>query len=367
MKWSFSIARIAGIDVKVHATFFLLLAWVALWYWQQGGSLAAAMDGVAFIIVLFACVVAHEFGHALTARRYGVATRDITLLPIGGVASMEAMPENPRQQIAVALAGPAVNFAIALVIYLFFLPAEPADLVVQTDADASAGALLAGYSFAERLLFINLMLGTFNLLPAFPMDGGRVLRAVLSLFMPAVRATRAAANVGQGLAIVLGLLGLLGNPFLILIALFVWIGATGEASYAEMKSAISNVPVTRAMLTEYHTVAESDALGEVADLTLKGSQKDFPVKRGKAIVAVLTQQDLLRGLREAGELGVVSRYMSDAVAEVRADELLEDVLERLRATSCRIVAVVRDGETIGIVNIDNLIELIALNNAVTRE
>jgi Zn-dependent protease/predicted transcriptional regulator len=360
MKWSFSIGHVADIDVRVHATFFLLLLWIGYFYWVQTGDMAQVLDGLVFIIALFVCVVLHEFGHALTARHYGIRTRNITLLPIGGVAAMESMPSDPRQEIAVAIAGPMVNFLIAFIIYLF-LPAAP-DPVLGTPAmevDDPIGAM----SFAERLLFINLVLGIFNLLPAFPMDGGRILRAAMSLFMPAVKATRAAASIGQALAIGLGILGLMGNPFLILIALFVWIGAAGEAGYAEMKSAISRIPVTRAMLTDYDTVTPSDSLGHVVELTLRGSQKDFPVMDDGRVIAVITQQDLLRGLRDAGELGVVTQYMTEGVAQARFDEPLEDVVERLRSASCTMVAVTRDGRTIGIVNYDNLIELITLHNA----
>ncbi|KAA3623570.1 MAG: site-2 protease family protein, partial [Proteobacteria bacterium] len=195
MKWSFSIGRFAGIDVRVHATFFLLLLWVAFIYWQQSRDVAVVLDGVAFIVVLFACVVLHEFGHALTARHYGIKTRDITLLPIGGVASMESMPKNPRHEIAVAIAGPMVNFVIALVIYMF-LPADPQN-AINLSSEEQAGDLIGQLTFGERLVFVNLVLGIFNLLPAFPMDGGRVLRAFLSFFLPPVRATRTAATVGQ--------------------------------------------------------------------------------------------------------------------------------------------------------------------------
>jgi Zn-dependent protease/predicted transcriptional regulator len=365
MKWSFTIARIAGIDVRIHMTFFLLLLWIAFSYWQQTHDFNQVVSGVGFIISLFVCVVLHEFGHALTARHYGVVTRNITLLPIGGVASMESMPKNPRHEIAVALAGPLVNFAIAGILLLLL----PSGTLV-TNPESLGGdetVTLGGGSFAENLLYINLLLGIFNLLPAFPMDGGRVLRAVLNLFMPSTRATRTAASIGQGFAIALGLLGLLGNPFLILIALFVWIGAAGEASYAQLKSAISHVPVTRAMLTDYETVLESDSLGHLVTLTLKGSQKDFPVARNDEIVGVLTQSDLLRGLRESGELGVVSRYMSQDVARARANEGLEDVVERLRSSTCKLVAVVDGGKTIGIVNYDNLIELVAMNTAMHKD
>ncbi|MFP5344289.1 MAG: site-2 protease family protein, partial [Gammaproteobacteria bacterium] len=231
MKWSWKLTRIAGIDVYVHATFFLLLIWLAWSYWLMMGALSAVLSGVGFILALFVCIVLHELGHALTARRYGIRTRHITLLPIGGVASMERMPSDPRQEIRVALAGPAVNVAIALALWGWlrasngWVPPEQLGL--------------AGGPFLQRLMIVNLFVAGFNLLPAFPMDGGRVLRAALALRMDYARATRVAASLGQGLALALGFLGLFINPFLLFIALFVWIGAAAEASATQIKSALA--------------------------------------------------------------------------------------------------------------------------------
>ncbi len=361
MKWSFKLGRVAGIDIQIHVTFFLLLLWVALLYWQQNGDIYQVIQGVGFIVALFACVILHEFGHALTARHYGIGTRSITLLPIGGVASLESMPKNPRHEILIALAGPAVNLAIALLLWIL-TPPEIEQLVIETDS-LNPEIVIHG-SFIERLIFVNLILAIFNLLPAFPMDGGRVLRAGLSLFMPHLSATRVAASVGQGFALALGLVGLMSNPVLIFIALFVWIGAAAEAGYAQMKSALSKVPASRAMLTDFQTVVETDSLGHAVTLTLQSSQKEFPVARGNAIVGVLTQESLLAGLRQSGESGVVAQFMSKDVAEARVDEPLDEVVERLHSSSCRIVAVMDGNAPAGIINYDNLLELIAMNNAI---
>lgn len=224
MKWSFHLARIAGIDLRVHATFFLLLAWFGFVYYAEGGAVAV-FTGLSFIILLFLCVILHEFGHALAARAYGINTPDITLLPIGGIARLERMPEKPWQELVVALAGPAVNvviaFALFLVIGRFLAPAD-------FRAIAEGGSNLL-----PKLLAINVMLVAFNLLPAFPMDGGRVLRALLAMRLKHARATRIAAAVGQVVAVLFALLGLFGgNPFLLFIAVFVFFGARAEASFA---------------------------------------------------------------------------------------------------------------------------------------
>ena len=233
--WSWKLARIAGIDVYVHATFFMVIAWIALVYWNQNGTVVAVIDGVGYILTLFACVVLHEFGHALTAARYGIRTRDITLLPIGGVARLERMPEVPVQELWVALAGPAVNVVIALLLFVWLQASgnwESADRV---------GVATGG--FLERIMLANVYLVGFNLLPAFPMDGGRALRALLATRMEYTRATSRAALVGQGMAIVFAFIGLQGNPILIFIALFVWIGAGQEASMTQMKSALAGIPL----------------------------------------------------------------------------------------------------------------------------
>src|SRR5689334_24475590 len=271
MKWSWKIGTVAGIGLNVHATFFLLVAWVGITYWIQAGS-AAALEGVAFILALFACVVLHELGHALTARRFGIRTRDITLLPIGGVSRLERIPDDPRQEVWVSLAGPAVNVAIAAALYAWLL-------LSQTLRPLSA-LTMAGGPFLERLLLVNVSLAVFNLLPAFPMDGGRVLRALLAMRMDYVRATQVSAHVGQAMALVFGLLGLFTNPFLVFIAFFVWIGAAQEASVVQMRTAMSGIPVSRAMLTDFHSVAPDDPAKRVLELILAGSQEDFPVVDG---------------------------------------------------------------------------------------
>jgi len=219
-----------GIPVFLHWTFFLLLGFVALSQLVASGSPLAALVGVIFVSAIFGCIVLHELGHALMARRFGIRTRDVTLLPIGGIARLEKMPDNPRQELWVALAGPAVNVVIAgvLGIWLLLIGLVP------------GGALsFAGGSFAARLMLVNLALVAFNMLPAFPMDGGRVLRAVLAQRMGYVEATDLASRVGRGMAVVFGVVGLLWNPMLVLIALFVWFGAGQEAEMVRRRAAFS--------------------------------------------------------------------------------------------------------------------------------
>ncbi len=355
MKWSWKLVRFAGIDVYVHATFFILILWIGLSYWQIEGTLAAVVNGIGFILALFVCVVLHEFGHALTAKRYGIRTRHITLLPIGGVAAMERMPDDPKQEIAVALAGPAVNVVIAFGLWLW---------LAVTNALVPMDQLsLTGGPFIERLMVINIVLAVFNLVPAFPMDGGRVLRAALALRMNHNRATQLAAKIGQGLALWLGLLGLLYNPFLIFIALFVWIGAAAEAGMEQVKSTLTGITVGHAMLTDFQVLSPSDPLSKVIELTLLGSQKDFPVLRDGEMVGVLQQDDLLKGLQQAGELARVAEWMQETVQSAQVDEPLEKVLQRLQSCHCSLLSVIDAGRLVGIVNLDNIMELIAIQTA----
>lgn len=229
MSWSWKIGRIAGIDVQVHYSFLLLLGWVTLTHYGVHGDLGEAIHGLVFIVALFALVVLHELGHALAARRYGIRTRDITLLPIGGVARLEGMPKDPMQELLVALAGPAVNVVLAAGLY--------AVLALGQGLTPAGSVLRVGGSFLDQLLWLNVSLAVFNLLPAFPMDGGRVLRAFLAMRLDRVRATQVAAAMGQAMALVLAVLGFFFNPFLILIALFVWFGAAQEASQVRSPAA----------------------------------------------------------------------------------------------------------------------------------
>ena len=297
MRWSWRVGRIAGIDLYVHATFLLLLAWIAIQEYSQGAAAIAA--SMLYILSLFAIVVLHELGHALTARRYGIKTRDITLLPIGGVARLERMPRDPRQELLVAVAGPAVNIVLAVVFYAIVRVSGP----VPSSELYYIDVLTSARVFLYQLAGVNVVLALFNLLPAFPMDGGRVLRALLAIRMNNyTRATDIAARVGRALALVLGIVGLYyftTNPFWVLIALFVWMGAGSEAAAVQTSATLDGVPIEDLMIREVHTLSPHDPLSRAVQLTLDGSQQDFPVvDDSSALVGVLTRADLLQALAE---------------------------------------------------------------------
>ena len=308
MKGSLKLGRILGINVYVHLTFFLLLGFLGVAHGMSGRSLEAALTGLLFFTGLFACVLLHEYGHALAARKYGIATRDITLLPIGGVARLERMPDKPSQELVVALAGPLVNGIIAAGLFL--------GLTLTGTWQPLASLTTTSGNLLERLLAVNVFLVLFNLLPAFPMDGGRVLRSLLAMRLDYARATRIAARIGQGMALVFGFLGLFTNPMLLLIALFVWVGAAQEAAAAAMKASFTGVTVRDAMLTDFRALSPQDSLGDVTKLLLAGSQTDFPVADGGRVVGILDHAALFEALRERGDLAPVGDVMRSAYRHV---------------------------------------------------
>ena len=358
MKWSWKIGQFAGIGVYVHATFLLLVGWVAVVQWLNERSLPATLAVLGFILALFGCVVLHEFGHALTAARYGIATRDITLLPIGGLARLERMPDDPRQEFWVALAGPAVNVAIAGVLYAWLgLTGQQAEVEQLNMAEGP---------FLVRLMAVNILLVLFNLLPAFPMDGGRVLRAFLAMRMDYTRATNIAANVGQAMAFVFGFIGLFSNPFLVFIALFVWMGAQQEASLTGLKASLAGITVSRAMVTDYRTLAPGHTLRDAAQEILAGSQHDFPVIDGDSVVGVLTRKHLIGALTQTGLDTPVTSVMTRDFQVVRPSDMLESAFLQLRNCQCRTMPVVQNGALVGLFTMDNLGEFLSIQSALSH-
>jgi len=358
MGWSLPIFRIAGIQLRIHVTFVLLIAWLAFGYYAQGGSPAAA-EGVIFVLLLFLCVVLHEFGHALAAKAFGINTPDITLLPIGGVARLERMPEEPKQELLIAVAGPAVNVVIAL--GLFVAGGSFINPFVNPAAPERVGLV-------SQLLIINVLLVAFNLLPAFPMDGGRVLRALLATRMSYARATQIAATVGQGFAFVFGFIGLIWNPFLIFIALFVYIGASQEAALAQMKDVSRRFPVSSAMVREFRTLPEDATLEEAVDALLATSQHDFPVVDETGNVAgVLTRHDLIAALRKNDPALRVGDVMRRNIPTVTTGTRFEEAFRIMQECNCPAVPVLDSMKRlVGLLTPENVTELMMVQSAMPR-
>lgn len=308
--------------------------------------------GIVLILAVFGTVVLHELGHALAARRFGVRTLDITLLPIGGVARLERFPDKPREQLVVALAGPAVNVAIALVL-LGLLS------VLHGPLDLDAGNL-SGAPFLAQLMWINVALAAFNLLPGFPMDGGRVLRAILAMRLPPERATQTAAQVGQVVAVIFGFVGLLVNPFLVVIAAFVWFGARSERSHSMMKVALEGLSVHDGMITRFETLSPTDALQHVVEIALAGFQRDFPVTEGGRLVGAVAFADVLRGLGDSGPPLTVGQVMRSQPPTVTSSAPLAGALSQLQQPESQVLIVLDEGRVVGLLAAESLQQLVAV-------
>jgi Zn-dependent protease/CBS domain-containing protein len=354
MRWSLTIGRFGGAAVKIHVTFVLLLAWIGFSGWLQAGP-RAALDSVVFIALLFACVVLHEFGHVLTARRYGVVTTEVVLLPIGGVAKMERMPEKPSQELAIAIAGPLVNLAIAAAL-LFVAGAIGMDDLARLDDPK--------VSLIGRLAAANLFLAVFNLVPAFPMDGGRVLRALLAMKFGRARATRVAASIGQAFAFALGFLGLFGNPLLLFIAVFVYVAAAGEAQTTGFHESARGLTAAQAMETRFAAVPIDARLADAVDALLAAADTEFPVTDafGKP-VGLLLRQDILEALKKRDRDAAIADFMRAPVETIRASAPLEEAVDRFARRDLSGLCVVDgDGVLIGLLTRQNLAELVMIRS-----
>ena len=355
MRWSIAIGSVAGTAIKIHITFILFLAWIAFSAWMRGGP-AAALDGTLFMVLLFVCVVLHEFGHIVAARRYGIGTPEVTLLPIGGVASLQRLPSEPAQELVVALAGPAVNLVIGLALIAALGSAHFGDLERIDDPKLS----LLG-----RLAIANIFLVVFNLIPAFPMDGGRVLHALLAMRVGAARATEIAARIGQALAFGLGFLGLFGNPLLLFIAIFVYIAAGAEGQMSAAQQALKGVSAGEAMETRFTTLSIDDNLAHAVDALLATAQNEFPVVDafGKP-AGLVTREDILTAVRQHGGEEPASNFMRSGVQSVRPATPVESLFERLQDPKATALYVTdADGKIVGLLTRQGLGEVMMIRAA----
>ena len=359
IRGSWKIGEFAGIGVYIHATFLILVVWVLFVYWTASHTIRGMVSGLLLTLALFACVVLHEFGHALTARHYGIRTRDITLLPIGGVSRLERMPDEPKQEFYVAFMGPVVSVAIAVLLFL---------VLRLTGASVTLASLSSwtAASFLARLMIANATLAVFNLLPAFPMDGGRIFRALLARFMGPEKATRIAAGVGHAIAVLFAVLGLFTNPFLVLIALFIWMGASQEATMAQMKSALEGISAREIMVTDFTPLSSQDPLQRAVELALHARQQDFPIVENGRLVGMLGNKELLEGLSQRGAESPISHAMRRDCPVVAASADLQTILEKLQNSGCRVLPVVDRGTLVGLFAVDSLAEFIMVQSALSK-
>lgn len=380
MKTSLRVGSVAGIGIFLHWSFLLLAAALVAAFIAWEGVTLTAVSSIAVIFGLFGCVILHELGHALAARAFDVPTRSITLYPIGGLARLERIPSEPMKELWIAVAGPAVNVGIALVL---------GALVVATGRPLSPTVLMEPFQDPiSTLVWMNVGLALFNMLPAFPMDGGRVLRAVLALSRDYASATQTAANVGQVMAMLFGLIGILtGNIVLIFIAVFVYFGARSESQRAMFRSFTHGATVRNAMMTRFATLKVGDTLDDAVEALLAGSDHDFPVVRerthasgeadgrvpdgngmeaGAEVVGILRRQVLIQALSRHDASEPVERFAEEPCFTARDDEMLEDVFVTMNASQCSTVPVVSDGALVGLLTLENVGEMVMVASAVER-
>ncbi|GLK84060.1 site-2 protease family protein [Ancylobacter defluvii] len=356
MPWSLTVGYIYGTAVRIHVTFLLFLIWIWVAYYQRGGA-GAAWEGVAFVALLFLCVLLHEFGHIFAARRYGVKTPEVTLWPFGGIARLERIPEKPSEELVVALAGPAVNVVIALVLILALGGTTGVEHLENIE-NPQIGLL-------AKLAGANIFLVVFNLIPAFPMDGGRVLRALLAMRMGHAQATQMAASIGQALAIGLGFLGIFGNPMLIIIAVFVFLAASGEAGSVQMRQAAQGVLVQDAMITHFETLGPQSSVGDAAEALIRTTQKEFPIVDGAGhLRGVLTRDAMIRALQAKGPEASVLEAMQGDIPTLPGRTPLDKALQLLTQSGAPVLgALDADGRLIGLLSPENVGEMMMLRAA----
>ncbi len=346
MNNAWKIGRIANIDIYVHWSFLLLPAWVAYSALSAGGGSAAAAAAVGFVLAAFGCVLLHELGHALAARHFKIHTHDITLLPIGGVARLARMPRRPLHELAVALAGPAVNVVIAASLALGFVLAGSDPL--------RAGGSIVGGSFLGNLFWLNIVLVVFNLLPAFPMDGGRVLRALMAIPLDYVTATRGAVAVGQVFAVGLGLLGLFSNWMLILVALFIVLAARAERELVETRASMNGAFVRDAMLTNVEVLHAESTVREILPLLTARSQRDWPVVRHGHIIGIVSDSAIRQALQSNRADVRLPEIMQQTSGVIDSDTALSEGFDRLHDSDLDSLAVVQSGRIVGLLTRDIL-------------
>jgi Zn-dependent protease/CBS domain-containing protein len=357
MGGAFKIGRVAGIDLKVHWTFFLLLAFYAFAGYQGSGSLTNALVTALVIVALFVCVVLHEYGHSLVAQRLGIEIQDITVLPIGGVARLKSLPTRPWDEVKIAIAGPLVNVVLAPIFFAIalLLGASPLDIANILQGGNSLGQIFA------YLGFINVALVVFNLIPAFPLDGGRVLRGLLATRLGAVRATDVSAAIGQLFAVAFFLIGLLGGNFLLaLVAVFIFFGATGESQMVKQHEQTRGLTVSDVMGTKprTETVTPYHTFGQVLDSVIHGYQEDFPVldedESGK-LLGMLTRDEIMTAAHSPERYQSVRDLMKTNVPTISSQaDLFEDGLRILQQSGLRALPVTENGELVGMLTIEDV-------------
>lgn len=362
MKGSIKLGKIAGISIFMHWSFSILIAYIIFINYRTGNSTFQMLWSLAFILSIFATVVLHELGHALAAKKFGIQTKDITLLPIGGLARLESLPEKPKEELIVAIAGPMVNVALAILTGIFIdFPDNPEALSLQLSKGINAD------TFFLNFYIVNIFLAIFNMIPAFPMDGGRVLRALLAFQFEKHIATQIAARIGQLLALGFIALGFFVNPFLILIGVFVIMGAQMEAEFTQSKFVIKGYKVRDILMKQYQSIDANEPLKTATTLLLDSQSKNFLITENQEPAGTLNRDQIIMGLSEHGENTPIHTVMNQNLIFLDANAQLESVFELIYKNKANLLLVMENNELVGTLDTENLMEFLLIKEVESKK
>lgn len=361
MKGSLKLGTIGGIGIFVHWTFSLLIAFIIYINYRTGSNAIQIAWSVLFILCVFVTVFLHELGHSFAAKLFNIGTKDITLLPIGGVSRLESLPEKPKEELIVTFAGPLVNIILALITGLFIsFPATSEALAQELSKGINAS------NFFLNFFLVNIVLAIFNLIPAFPMDGGRILRALLSFKFERHIATKIAARIGQFLAMGFILLGFLFNPFLIFIGLFVIMGAQAESKHADSKYSLKGYKVRDVLMKQYITIDAGEPIKTAIDLLLDSQSKIFLITENNEAVGTLNRDQIIMALSEKGENVVIHSAMNKNLIYLDVETLLENIFELVYKNKNNLMLVMEKNELVGTLDTENLLEFLLIRGAKSK-
>ena len=362
MKGAFRIIKIKGISLYIHWTFLLLFGWIALVNARTGNNVEQLSWSLFFICAVFACVALHEFGHAFVASLFGIKAKNIVLLPIGGVASIEKFPDNPAQELAISIAGPLVNILIAAVLIIFIQPYKP---FWEGQPNAS---ITHGHDLMYNLHLVNIGLAAFNLIPAFPMDGGRILRALLGFRMNYVRATSIAATVGKiiaGFFIAFGIL--FYNIILPVIGIFIIISASTEEYYLRLKSLVKGVKLKDILMYDYDSLQSDLTVGQAMEFMTTNHSKYFILMNGAVPLGSINRIEIIKAIADKNYEQRIGNLVRENLQYLNGDDEVELVLEKLASHPDVIYPVMVNSKFAGVVNFNHVVEYLLLHGTYTAD
>lgn len=362
MKNSIKLLTIKGISVYLHFTFLIFIAWILIMYVSSGMGWEQLLWLVMFLFLVFASIILHEYGHALVAGQFGIGAKKITLYPIGGIASIEKLPENPKQELLISAAGPAVSFCLAGLLLLF----APQKLSAQSFTDYNG--IINKENFLFSLGWLNAALAFFNLIPAFPMDGGRILRALLAFKYNYIKATAVAAAVGRVIAVVFILIGLISMNFMLsIIGLFVIAFAKAEEFYLQLKLLTKDIRLGETLMYDYNSLDTNLTVNQAANILQNNHSKYFIVLENGVPVGTINRVEVIKAVAEQQYEKQVAELMKKNIVHLDGSMMVDSVLENIAGNEERIYPVFDKDKFIGVTSFQHILEYLLIHKALTKE